>query len=858
MINEIRPKRLWSFALFLLLVVSCACVTLHAATFVVTNTANSGAGSLRQAILDANAAAGADAIHFAIPGSPPFSIQPLSALPTVTQPVTIDATTQPGFAGTPAIELRGDAAGSGMTGLTITGGGTTIRGFAINRFSGHGLWLETGNLNKIEGNHVGLNPAGTTALGNGQFGVVILNSSSNTIGGTTTGARNVISGNGNSGIIIQGPCWNNVIQGNFIGADAAGANAVGNGDNGIYLLDTYTNTVGGTSVGAGNLISGNGLSGIVFDWNAAWNLVQGNHLGTDVSGSYTLGRQQAGVNINPGHNNLVGGTNAAARNVISGNSLSGILIQSGSSKNLVQGNYLGLNATGAAALPNGQNGILIGDAGTNTIGGAASGAGNVISGNGLNGVEIANSAAASNIVQGNFIGTDATGNTAVGNAGAGVFISAASDNVIGGSTPAARNVLSGNHRSGVGIGGVSFRNKVQGNFIGTDISGGMALGNEENGILIYGGGDNLVGGTAAGEGNTISANGFSGVELADATSGNQVAGNFIGTDSTGTMAMGGQLAGFNIHGTTNNLIGGTTSASRNIISGNFLSGLRLWDGASGNRIQGNHIGTDVTGTMVLGNDGQGILFEDASDNQIGGATASAGNIIAFNLDTGVSIVSGSRNLIRNNSIFANGGLGIDLGANGVTANDPGDADIGANGLQNYPVLDQVLANADGGTTIRGSLVSAASATFSIEFLSNTACDPSGYGEGQGIIGLISVNTDATGSNYFVVMFTNTVPAGNFVTALATDANGNTSEFSACAQIMAAPAPPEITFTLVGNQIELSWPALSSGWRLEWQTNAPGFGITTNWFTLIEPLATNHVWLPVYLEYGSVFYRLANP
>jgi len=249
---------------------------------------------------------------------------------------------------------------------------------------------------------------------------------------------------------------------------------------------------------------------------------------------------------------------------------------------------------------------------------------------------------------------------------------------------------------------------------------------------------------------------------------------------------------------------------------------------------------------------------NASNNQIGGAAADTGNLIAFNQAAAVSVESGTGNLIRDNSMFSNAGLGIDLGADGVTPNDATDADTGANNLQNYPVLTEALANSDGSTTISGSLLSAANASFTLEFFSNTACDPSGNGEGQEVIGVTNVMTAASGSNAFVVTFTHTVPAGNFISALATDANANTSEFSACVTVVAAAAPPEITWSLNDGQIELSWPALPAGWRLEAQTNPPGLGLTTNWFTLIEPLLTNQASLPIDPSQGSAFFRLLKP
>ena len=190
--------------------------------------------SLREAINAANANAGTDTISFNISGAGPHTIQPNFALPTITDPVVIDGTTEPDFAGTPIIELDGTNAGH-VDGLVITAGNSTVRGLVINRFGinpdvGIGiLLLQTNGGNVIEGNFIGTDVTGTVALGNKFFGVVIENAPNNTIGGTTVEARNIISGNG-TGISLGGPgATGNLVQGNFIGTDVTGTIAVGNG-----------------------------------------------------------------------------------------------------------------------------------------------------------------------------------------------------------------------------------------------------------------------------------------------------------------------------------------------------------------------------------------------------------------------------------------------------------------------------------------------------------------------------------------------------------------------------------------------------------------------------------------------------
>ncbi len=235
----------------------------HAADFTVTNVNDSGAGSLRQAILDANNNAGADAIGFDIPGTGVRTIAPASALPTVADPVTIDGTTQPGFSGSPIVELNGAGAGAGVDGLAISAGESTVRGMAINRFSRHGILLQSGGGNTVAGNYIGTDAGGAVSLGNGFSGVRVDASDDNTIGGTPVGAGNVISGN-EEGIRLQFTTGS-VVRGNHIGTDKSGTADLGNASGGVFLVNASGNTIGGTAAGAGNAIAFNGVGvGVVF------------------------------------------------------------------------------------------------------------------------------------------------------------------------------------------------------------------------------------------------------------------------------------------------------------------------------------------------------------------------------------------------------------------------------------------------------------------------------------------------------------------------------------------------------------------------------------------------------------------
>jgi hypothetical protein len=533
------------------------------------------------------------------------TIKPMSVLPEITDPVIIDGTTQPGFSGSPIIELNGTNVGTFKVGLTITAGSSTVRGLVINRYSTTSIIMETNGNNIIEGNFMGTDVAGTAALGN-SIQSVWIESANNLIGGTTASARNVISAKDSEGVII-------------VSAEATG------------------------------------------------NKVQGNYIGTDVTGTVPLG-SAVGIAVNETtSNNTVGGTTAGARNIISGNSERGVRL----------------------------------DGGVMTL--------------------------------------------------------------------------------------------VQGNFIGTDVTGTKPLGSEA-GIEDFGGGNNTVGGTAAGARNIISGNSLVGVALS-ASLMTLVQGNFIGTDVSGTKALG-NVVGIEDHLGGNNTVGGTAAGARNIISAN-VQGLRIV-GSGMTLVQGNFIGTDVSGTIALGNSATGVLMAGPSCT-VGGTTSGAGNRIAYNGGDGVLVgdfdfpsFDSTANAILSNSIFSNAGLGINLcasfddddqclDATDVTPNDLNDADTGPNNLQNYPVLSSAIANSSGSVTIQGVLTSAPGDAFTIQFFSNSGCDPSGHGEGQKFLGSTVLATNAAG----IVTFTVTLPgpvvmcSGSTITATATDTGGNTSEFSPC-------------------------------------------------------------------------------
>ena len=507
--------------------------------FPVTNTNDAGAGSLRQAIQGANVAPGSNAITFSIPGGGVHTITPASALATITGSVIVDGNTQPGFSGTPLIEIAGQNAGTGVDGLGVNVSNVTIRGLAIDRFSRNGIGVSGSASNVlIAGNYLGTNAAGSAAAGNGVAGVnIYFGANAVTVGGTTAAARNVISGN-LWGVLADGgfgPTRNVLVSGNFIGTNAAGTAAVPNTSHGVYVNTATAVTVGGSTAAGRNVISGNGADGLLVD-NSGSAVVIGNWIGLAADGATRLGNLADGVNVSDFSRATIGGS-VAGGNVISGNGDAthpfAYGVHLAAPNNLVAGNFIGLNAAGNSAVMNQRSGVFIDNSSGNTIGSTTSFGLNVISGNGEAGVYIEYPGATGNLVLHNEIGPDAAGTTNVGgDPYAGVAIDGAGSNTIGGNSAAAENLISGNGGPGVLItdlanSGAANGNVIIGDVIGLNGAGGRTLGNFGAGVAVRAGANNQVGGTAAGTGNTISGNVAAGVV-------------FSGTDTGSVLWLKGQ------------------------------------------------------------------------------------------------------------------------------------------------------------------------------------------------------------------------------------------------------------------------------------------------------------------------------
>ncbi|MGR6798829.1 DUF4347 domain-containing protein [Sphaerotilus sulfidivorans] len=483
------------------------------------------------------------------------------------------------------------------------------------------------------------------------------------------------------------------IDGRFLGAGADG-------------LQLYTGSDGSTVRGLA--LQNFSQDGIDISGSGG-HVIAGNRIGLDLFGN-AAGNQQ-GVNLWNTSGNRIGGSSAADRNIISGNNGIGIYIGGNSTVNRIEGNWIGLDSTGAAAMAN-PYGILVQSAG-NTIGGAGSGEGNIVSGN-LDGIVLSGPSASANQILGNQVGLSASGGSAVGNAFDGIRLEGgASDNTVGGAGAGLRNVVSGNGRDGVRIiGEASDGNAVLGNWIGSNADGTAVLGNGGDGIFILDGGDSSrIGGAAPGEGNWVIGAGLVGIE--------------IDGDSTGTT------------------------------------------------IRGNRVGTDLAGTANLGAQQNGILLEGGAAQTaiVENTVAFSGQGGVYTAGIELLPTAGSSNLISRNTLYSNVGQDINLGVDGLDGNDSLDADSGANDLQNHPLLSSATLGA-GTLRVLGQLDSAASALYRIEFFA----DPGGQGDARVYLGQTTVTSDAGGRASIDALLEASLAAGATVTAMATRvSSGSTSE-----------------------------------------------------------------------------------
>jgi hypothetical protein len=592
------------------------------ATITVTDTGDAvaldGLVTLREAIASINAgmnvsevvAVGAygtnDTIRFNIPGMGIQRISLANALPAITKTVTIDATTQPTYGGEPVIHLDGNTNRIAGDALDIRSAGSVVKGLSITGFvSGAAVDLTnaTGGTT-VAACYLGVDPTSTAAAN--QYGVKIFNSAANTITG------NVISGN-YTGVWIQGAgAVLNTLTANYIGTDATGQLPRPNGNpadptrtgDGVYIVTSASNnTIGGDYYTQANVISGNQRNVVEIDFQSNGNMVEGNRIGLAATGA-ALGNGGDGVHVlDASNDNIIGGGTFMVGsqpvdlgNIISSNTGNGVRIDHtqpypGPSRTQILGNYIGLGPDGSTPRGNGQNGILITDSPNTLIGSGNATEGNTISANGANGISI-NSTTGTKIY-GNHIGTDVNVQNEKPNQGDGIVIGNASQTQVGQSGANSRNIISGNVQYGVELRGAD-HTTIANNYIGLAADGYSPVGNHQGGVAV--GADstnNTIGGASYDLGNVISGNqgtptvGGNGISLLSGSSYTTVAGNYIGTDAAGVMAVRNAVDGIYIQlNSTLNTIG--LEGAYNLVSGNGNIGIEV-DG-NNNYIDFNYVG----------------------------------------------------------------------------------------------------------------------------------------------------------------------------------------------------------------------------------------------------------------------------
>jgi CSLREA domain-containing protein len=753
-------------------------------------------------------------------------------LPQIVRQVYIDGYTQTGAkrntqnlsAGDDAelkIVLSGANLGAGAIGLHFCPGShySSVQGLVINNFQGIGIRLENDGVNLVAGNFIGTDATGMAAAPNGT-GIAVVEGLGSEIGGDSPGARNVISGNTGDGVSISGDITGFIsVEGNYIGTTKDGGAALAN-NIGVNLFGfTVDNFIGCETENGDNVISGNTAAGIRIT-ESAFNLVQGNRIGTDKAGALAV-PNGIGVDLADAPFNAIGADGFG--NLISGNTGAGVRIKTTadssdpSSDNVIYGNKIGTNLQGLAAIPN-DTGILIQDSFFNDIGSGDAADRNLISGNTHEGIKLENSDDI--VLWGNFIGTDVTGTVAVPN-GAGVEISGGTSNEVGCTFPDSGNVISGNTGGGVEITGSASGNFVQNNLIGLQVDGVSTLGNGGVGVEVYVGATNNVIGVEFGGGGTRTAR--------DAAA-KAKAGTNARTDSAASAGGGCSKRGASNSHDTKAFKAAQQMKAKAATLAQKSSEVATQTAKSGRAAKALAAAKVPAEAKVLaGSKVRARLKALAGSKALAGAKVkgtatvtkdgiapriviiTGANVIANNGEEGVKVSSPGdiNNLISQNSIYANGKLGINLvggseNVSGVTANDNGDGDPGANTLQNFPVITGV--NASGGTgVVHFDLNTGANGPYTIEFFADASgCDPSGHGEGKQYLGSKVVSGSGSYDSDPLV-----INGGDSITATATDADGNTSEFSACfcAGKPATPTASNDGPYCEGGTIQLSTPTV---------------------------------------------------
>jgi hypothetical protein len=562
--------------------------------------------------------------------------------------------------------------------------------------------------------------------------------------------------------------------------NGAQANTLKTGDNAKILIQVIANPKLSTPIDGLTLqgkmctVKGLALGGFITAINVQQSqiTIQGCFIGVKPNGTDAIANFTGIQNNISGDKMLIGGTNPAARNLISGND-TGITCLLGAGGSNIQGNYIGTTADGTKPLGN-NTGVRLNSAANVIVGGPAATTGlppgNLISGNLLDGVLIYNGAFKC-FVQGNLIGTTADGSKRlapaanVQTAQIGVSIVDSSFCQVGTNIDAPgnpdltmRNVISGNS-TGVDVTGQTSKyNSIQANIIGLDIKAATKLPNDNYGILIQGAAQlTTIGGAKTP--NIVSGNSMIGIAIAEGATSSSINESLVGTNTLNAAGLGNGGDGIVIDSSPSNSISGA------VVVSNGGNGIRITEAASQqNGVFQSYVGITSNKT-ALGNAMDGIrLDKGASNNKV------KQNVISKN-NKGINIsdVSAKNNLGDPNSIFDNVAIGIDLGDDGPTPESPGEGS-GPNNLQHAPILLSAQPTGGGsGVTVSFLLSSIDPGPFHLEFYDNSDLDPAGLAEGQTFLGAIDMNSAGSGSI--------DLPPAGIITAIATDSQGNTSEFS---------------------------------------------------------------------------------
>jgi hypothetical protein len=658
------------------------------------------------------------------------------------------------------------------------GGGNASQRNYIYANGGDGIRIEglangdpTSQNNTIRNNWIGLDGNSSfDASGNAGAGIVILNSLGNTIGGGGTDQGNAIAKNGGYGLWLSGPrSIGNTVMGNLIGSSPELDIGSFPNSRGVQIDGgANANAVGGSGVGEANVISGNTNHGVFIDGNGTnSNSIQYNIIGLNRARGFVVPNQQDGIAIGGGAQQT-----GVHDNVIAGNMRWGIY-QGGATTfgTTINNNVIGLrggtnNSNDNTVAANGLGGILLDTTPNNTVG-----PGNRIAGNAGPGVEVFGELADGNVIKTNTIGLNNAGASSA-NAGGGVLVFGGADStVIGGAAVADGNLISGNTGAGVRVNGNTTDSTViRHNFIGVDTTENAARPNTGEGIRIDSGATN-----AAISNNLVSGNGNDGIKLESGATQAHVQLNQVGYSPNSGLPVPNGASGISIlSGANNNFIGDPVNPfTFNVIGGNAGAGIFVADaGTADNTIVGNFIGStgvsNATGIIVTANAVRTLISQNA---------------IAANTGIGVAVIgTGTVNNPMIDNVFdGNGGLAIDLGSNGVTANDVGDADTGPNNQQNFPVINNVVIGTNS-TSLAVTLNSKPNLGYTVTVYRSDHCDPSGFGEGQVKLGSVTLTTQANGNGAVIGLVypvPNSQTQSSWGTAIATTAAGDTSEFGPC-------------------------------------------------------------------------------